>query len=311
MRILLAPMEGVLDSLVRELLTEVNDYDLCITEFLRVVDQRLPVKSFYRLCPELHHASRTPSGTPVRVQLLGQYPHWLAENASRAVELGSYGVDLNCGCPSKLVNGSGGGATLLKDPELIYQGAKAIREAVPAHLPVTVKVRLGWDSGDRQFEIADAVQQAGATEIVVHGRTKEDGYRAECINWRAIGEIRRRLTIPVIANGEIWDWQSARACMAATGCDAIMIGRGALNVPNLSRVIKYNEPRMPWTEVMLLLRKYVRLEKQGDTGLYHVARIKQWLGYLRKEYTEASALFSEIRALKTSADIARAICKKR
>lgn len=310
MRILLAPMEGVLDSLVRELLTEVNDYDLCITEFLRVVDQRLPVKSFYRLCPELHHASRTPSGTPVRVQLLGQYPHWLAENASRAVELGSYGVDLNCGCPSKLVNGSGGGATLLKDPELIYQGAKAIREAVPAHLPVTVKVRLGWDSGDRQFEIADAVQQAGATEIAVHGRTKEDGYRAECINWRAIGEIRRRLTIPVIANGEIWDWQSARACMAATGCDAIMIGRGALNVPNLSRVIKYNEPRMPWTEVMLLLRKYVRLEKQGDTGLYHVARIKQWLGYLRKEYTEASALFSEIRALKTSADIARAICKK-
>ncbi|MBX4308539.1 tRNA-dihydrouridine synthase, partial [Mycobacterium tuberculosis] len=95
----------------------VNDYDLCITEFLRVVDQLLPVKSFYRLCPELHHQSRTPSGTRVRVQLLGQYPEWLAENAARAVALGSWGVDLNCGCPSKLVNGSGGGATLLKDPE--------------------------------------------------------------------------------------------------------------------------------------------------------------------------------------------------
>ncbi|MEC5341051.1 tRNA dihydrouridine(16) synthase DusC [Brenneria populi] len=307
MRVLLAPMEGVLDSLVRELLTEVNDYDLCITEFLRVVDRRLPVKSFYRLCPELRHASRTPSGTPVRVQLLGQYPQWLAENAYRAVELGSYGVDLNCGCPSKLVNGSGGGATLLKDPELIYQGAKAMREAVPAHLPVTVKVRLGWDSPARQFEIADAAQQAGATELTVHGRTKEDGYRAERINWLAIGEIRRRLAIPVIANGEIWDWQSAQACLAATGCDAIMIGRGALNVPNLSRVIKYHEPRMPWAEVAALLRKYVRLEKQGDTGLYHVARIKQWLGYLRKEYREAASLFSEIRALKTSADIARAI----
>ena len=76
MRVLLAPMEGVLDSLVRELLTEVNDYDLCITEFLRVVDQLLPVKSFYKLCPELHHQSRTPSGTRVRVQLLGQYPQW-------------------------------------------------------------------------------------------------------------------------------------------------------------------------------------------------------------------------------------------
>ncbi|PEH55508.1 tRNA dihydrouridine(16) synthase DusC [Yersinia kristensenii] len=307
MRVILAPMEGVLDSLVRELLSEVNDYDLCITEFLRVVDQLLPVKSFYRLCPELHYQSRTSSGTQVRIQLLGQYPEWLAENAARAVELGSYGVDLNCGCPSKLVNGSGGGATLLKDPELIYRGAKAMREAVPAHLPVTVKIRLGWDSGDRQFEIADAVQQAGATELAVHGRTKEDGYQAERINWQAIGEIRQRLTIPVIANGEIWDYQSAQECMKVTGCDAVMLGRGALNVPNLSRVVKYNEPRMPWPEVVKLLKKYVQLEKQGDTGLYHVARIKQWLGYLRKEYAEATELFSEIRALKTSKDIALAI----
>lgn len=135
MRVLLAPMEGVLDSLVRELLTEVNDYDHCITEFLRVVDQLLPEKSFYRLCPELHNQSRTKSDTLVRIQLLGQHPGWLAENAVRAVELGSHGVDLNCGCPSKLVNGSGGGATLLKDPELIYRGAKAMREAVPAHFP--------------------------------------------------------------------------------------------------------------------------------------------------------------------------------
>ncbi|MDM2803478.1 tRNA dihydrouridine(16) synthase DusC [Citrobacter sp. Cpo109] len=307
MRVLLAPMEGVLDSLVRELLTEVNDYDLCITEFVRVVDQLLPAKVFHRLCPELHNNSRTPSGTLVRIQLLGQYSQWLAENAARAVELGSYGVDLNCGCPSKLVNGSGGGATLLKDPELIYRGAKAMREAVPAHLPVTVKVRLGWDNSDRQFEIADAVQQAGASELAVHGRTKEQGYKAEHINWQAIGEIRQRLTIPVIANGEIWDWQSAQDCMAISGCDAVMIGRGALNIPNLSRVVKYNEPRMPWPEVVTLLQKYTRLEKQGDTGLYHVARIKQWLGYLRKEYSEATELFQEIRALNNSPDIARAI----
>ncbi|MER2472604.1 tRNA dihydrouridine(16) synthase DusC [Photorhabdus laumondii] len=307
MRVLLAPMEGVLDSLVRELLSEINEYDLCITEFLRVVDSLLPVKSFYRLCPELRNQSRTPSGTLVRIQLLGQYPQWLAENAARAIELGSYGVDLNCGCPSKTVNGSGGGATLLKDPELIYQGAKAIREVVPAHLPVTVKVRLGWDSGDRQFEIADAVQQAGATEMTVHGRTKEDGYRAERINWQAIGEIRQRLSIPVIANGEIWDWQSAQNCQSVTGCDAVMIGRGALHVPNLSRVVKYNEPKMCWQDVVQLLQKYIRLEKQGDTGQYHVARIKQWLGYLRKEYEEATTLFEEIRKLKTSVDIAHVI----
>ncbi len=141
----------------------------------------------------------------------------------------------------------------------------------------------------------------------MHGRTKEQGYRAEHIDWQAIGEIRQRLNIPVIANGEIWDWQSAQQCIAISGCDAVMIGRGALNIPNLSRVVKYNEPRMPWPEVVALLQKYTRLEKQGDTGLYHVARIKQWLSYLRKEYDEATGLFQHVRVLNNSPDIARAI----
>lgn len=307
MRVLLAPMEGVLDPLVRSLLTEVNDYDLCISEFVRVVDTLLPAKTFYRLCPELRHQSRTPSGTLVRVQLLGQHPQWLAENANRAIELGSWGVDLNCGCPSKTVNGHGGGATLLKQPDLIYRAAKAMREAVPKAFPVSVKVRLGWDSASFSHEIADAVEQAGATEITIHGRTKEDGYKAERINWQAIGEIRSKLSIPVIANGEIWDYASAQRCLEVTGCDAIMIGRGALNTPNLSRVIKYNERKMPWEQVGSLLLKYTELEKQGDTGHYHAARIKQWLGYLRKEYQEADELFSQVRALKNAEQIAEVI----
>lgn len=220
MRVLLAPMEGVLDPLVRELLTSINDYNLCITEFVRVVDSLLPTKAFYRLCPELHTESRTKSGTLVRVQLLGQHPQWLAENAFRAVSLGSWGVDLNCGCPSKTVNGSGGGASLLKQPETIYQATKEMRNAVPLELPVSVKVRLGWDSSTYSHEIADAVAQGGATEITVHGRTKEDGYNAEKINWQAIGDIRQRLSIPVIANGEIWNREDALACLATTGCDA-------------------------------------------------------------------------------------------
>ena len=95
MRVILAPMQGVLDPFVRQLLTEVNEYDLCITEFVRVVDQLLPEKVFYRLCPELKNQGFTPSKTPVRVQLLGQHPNCLAENANRAIELGSHGIDLN------------------------------------------------------------------------------------------------------------------------------------------------------------------------------------------------------------------------
>lgn len=309
MRVVLAPMEGVLDALVRELLCEINDYDLCITEFLRVVDGLLPEKSFYRLCPELRRHIRTPDGTPVRVQLLWQNPPWLAENAWRAAALGSWGVDLNCGCPSKTVNGSGGGATLLKDPEMIYQAAKAIRAAVPADLPVSVKVRLGCDSTGRSLEIADAVEQAGASEIAVHGRTKEEGYRAECIDWPAIAAIRRRLRIPVIANGEVMDWQSGQACLDSSGCQALMIGRGALSVPNLSRVVKHHAPPLTWPQVVSLLQKYSRMEKQGDTGMYHVARIKQWLNYLRKQYAEADELFATVRALKTSLAIGDVLCR--
>lgn len=294
-RVILAPMQGVLDPFVRQLLTAVNDYDLCISEFVRVVDQKLPKKAFYRLCPELHQGGLTPSGTPVRVQILGQHPEWLAENASLAVELGSHGVDLNCGCPSKTVNGSNGGASLLKQPDLIYRATQAIRQAVPAGLPVSVKVRLGWDSVAQCFEIADAVQQGGASEITIHGRTKVDGYRAERINWQAIGEIRQQLEIPVIANGEIWDFDSAKKCVEVTACDALMIGRGALNVPNLSRVVKWNAPKMPWSEVMQLLFQYVNMENEQDTGFYHVARIKQWLRYLDKEYPEAIDLFEILK----------------
>lgn len=296
MRVILAPMQGVLDPLVRQLLTQVNDYDLCISEFVRVVDQLLPTKVFYRLAPELQHGGRTPSGTPVRVQLLGQFPQWLAENAIRAIELGSQGIDLNCGCPSKTVNGSHGGASLLKNPELIYQATKAIRQAVPAEQAVSVKVRLGWDDISQAFEIADAVQQGGATEITIHGRTKMDGYRAECINWEQIGKVRSTLRIPVIANGEIWHWQDGQKCKEITGCDDLMMGRGALNIPNLSYVIKHNAEKMPWDKVMIMLRQYAQMDNIHDSGFYHVARIKQWLHYLKKEYENATALFSYIKA---------------
>ncbi|QLB14435.1 tRNA dihydrouridine synthase DusC [Mannheimia granulomatis] len=294
-KVILAPMQGVLDPFVRQLLTSVNEYDLCISEFVRVVEQRLPKKAFYRLAPELYQGGLTDSGTPVRVQILGQHPQWLAENAALAIELGSHGVDLNCGCPSKTVNGSNGGASLLKDPDLIYRATLAMRQAVPTDKIVSVKVRLGWDSAEQCFEIADAVAQGGANEITVHGRTKSDGYRAERINWQAIGEIQKRLAIPVIANGEIWDFESAKNCQKITACNALMIGRGALNTPNLSKVIKYNEPKMVWNEVLQLLYRYVKMENHQDTGFYHVARIKQWLRYLDKEYPQAVELFEILK----------------
>ncbi len=295
LQIILAPMQGVLDPLLRQLLTSINEYDLCVSEFVRIVDSRLPPKAFYRLCPELRNGGKTLSGTPVRVQLLGQHPQWLAENAERVIELGSFGVDLNCGCPSKTVNGNMGGASLLKDPELIYQATKAIRQAVPQDQIVSVKVRLGWDDYSQSFEIADAVEQGGANEIAVHGRTKKDGYKADKINWQAIGDIQQRLTIPVIANGEIWDYQSAKSCQNITACNRLMVGRGALNMPNLSKVIKYNDEKLAWHDVLRLLEQYLNMENPFDSGFYHTSRTKQWLKFLLKEYEPAKALFDQVK----------------
>ncbi|MFC0309573.1 tRNA dihydrouridine(16) synthase DusC [Gallibacterium trehalosifermentans] len=300
MRIILAPMQGVLDPFMRQLLTAFNSYDLCVSEFVRVVNQCLPKKVYYRLCPELYQQGYTDSGTPVRVQLLGQSPEWLAENAQLAIELGSHGIDFNCGCPSKTVNGSCGGASLLKQPELIYRATKAIRDAIGADETLSVKIRLGWSEKTFAIDIADAVQQGGADEIAVHGRTKIDGYRADRIDWEKIGEIRQALSIPVIANGEIFSWQDAQTCLAVTGCDDLMVARGALQIPNLSEVIKHQVEPLAWSKIVMLLAAYSHVDNQWDSGFYHLARIKQWLRFLLKYYTEAEILFEKIKGCTTT-----------
>lgn len=309
--LVLAPMEGVLDPLVRALLTSVNEYDLCITEFLRVTDTLLPAKTFYRICPELKNQGKTASGTPVRIQLLGQSPEYLAQNAVRAIELGSHGIDLNCGCPSRFVNGHGGGASLLKSPETLYLAVKEIVDAMPkGHLKacVSVKIRLGWSSSNEVFEIADAVIKAGANELAIHGRTKEDGYKADRINWQAINMIKQKSPIKVIANGEIWDFESAQHCQTITGCDALMIGRGALTLPNIASVIKGNSSPMDWQAVLALLLRYFEMENQNKHNtVYHMGRTKQWLNYLRVRYPQAEEMFRLVRPLKKSDEVHKVI----
>lgn len=253
MCVLLVLMEGVFDVLVCELLIEVNDYDFCIIEFVCVVDQLLLVKVFYCICLELYYVSCMLFGMLVCIQFLGQYLQWLVENVVWVMVLGLYGVDLNCGCLLKVVNGSGGGVILFKDFEFIYQGVKVMWVVVLLYLLVMVKVYFGWDSGDRKFEIVDVVQQVGVSELVVYGCIKVQGYCVEYIDWQVIGEICQCLIILVIVNGEIWDWQSVQVCMVISGCDVVMIGCGVLNIFNLSWVVKYNELCMLWLEVVMLL----------------------------------------------------------
>ncbi|WP_260259401.1 tRNA dihydrouridine(16) synthase DusC [Vibrio intestinalis] len=311
MRVVLGPMEGVLDHLMREILTDINDYDLCVTEFVRVIDQKLPEHVFKRLCPELDQGSQTKSGVPVHIQLLGQDPHWMAENAVMAADLGARGIDLNFGCPAKLVNRSKGGAALLQHPELIHQVVKACRDAVDESIPVTAKIRLGWENPEDCFEIVSAIESAGANELTVHARTKTGGYKASEIKWDYINQIRQRSSIPLIANGEIWNYQDGQSCIETTGVDSLMVCRGAFNVPNLGNVVKHNHKEMPWEEVVELLLVYSRYEMKGDKGLYYPNRVKQWFAYLRQQYPQAAELFREIRTFNKADPIVEYITRYR
>ena len=302
MRIILAPMDGVLDHMMRTILTENGDYDLCVTEFIRIVDQLLPEKVFYRTCPELKSAGRTSSGTPVRVQLLGQDPNYMAVNALRAIQLGSQGIDLNFGCPSPTVNKSKGGAVLLKEPETIYKIIKSVRDAVPNENIVSAKIRLGYEDKSLALEVAHAVESAGADQLTVHARTKLEGYKPPA-HWNWIGKIRAKINIPVIANGEIWSLNDYNKCKTLSNCSDVMVGRGALAIPNLSQVLKFNAQPLDWQSITDLLLKYTKQEIYGDKNKYYPNRIKQWLRYLKIQYSEADELFATIRRLKTSEEI--------
>lgn len=306
MHITLAPMEGVVDHLMRDMLTQVGGFDLCVTEFVRIVDQLMPKRVFYRMCPELHNQGLTPSGVPVKVQLLGQHADWLAENAFRAVELGSHGVDLNFGCPAKTVNKSKGGAVLLREPETIYQIVRAVRQAVPKNQAVSAKMRLGFDDTSLAIANAQAIAEAGADSLVIHARTKVDGYKPPAY-WDWIAKIKQQVDIPIVANGEIWNEHDAFNCQQQSECENVMLGRGALAMPNLAQVIKNTEQHMPWEQVKALLVRYSGYELFGDKGKYYPNRVKQWLGYLSRQYPQAEALFMRIRALKSAEDILRHI----
>jgi tRNA-dihydrouridine synthase C len=156
MTLLLAPMEGLVDFVLRDILTRVGGIDRCVSEFIRVSGTLLPERAFLRIVPELRNGGRTPAGVPVRAQLLGSDPGCLADNAARLAALGPAGIDLNFGCPAKTVNRHRGGAVLLDEPELVHAIVAAVRRAVPAPMPVSAKMRLGYNDSARMLDCAHA-----------------------------------------------------------------------------------------------------------------------------------------------------------
>lgn len=260
MQIALAPMEGLVDEILRDVLTRVGGIDWCVTEFIRITDRLLPATAFHKLAPELRDGSRTRAGTPMRVQLLGSDPACLADNAAFACELGAPVIDLNFGCPAKTVNRSRGGAVLLKEPELMHDIVAAVRRAVPSEIAVTSKMRLGYDSPDGALDCARALADGGSAHVVVHARTKVDGYRPPA-HWEWVARVAEAVRVPVFANGEVWTLDDYLRCREVSGVEDIMLGRGLVSRPGLARQIAAWRDggeihEMPWSELLPLLRDF-------------------------------------------------------
>ncbi|NBA94218.1 tRNA-dihydrouridine synthase [Pseudomonas sp. R5(2019)] len=299
MQIALAPMEGLVDDILRDVLTQVGGIDWCVTEFIRINDQLLTPAYFHKLAPELQHGSQTRAGVPLRVQLLGSDPVCLGENAALACELGAPVIDLNFGCPAKTVNKSRGGAVLLKEPELLHTIVQTVRRAVPAHIPVTAKMRLGFDSPDGALECATALADGGAQQIVVHARTKVDGYKPPA-HWEWVARVQEVVKVPVFANGEVWTLEDWRRCREVSGVEDIMLGRGLVARPDLARQIadaragRETQP-MSWQELQPLLQDFWAQAKARLTPRSAPGRLKQWVALLTKSYPEAVELFAVLR----------------
>ena len=302
MRIILAPMEGLVDAPIRETLTKVGGIDRCVTEFIRVTHGMLPPRIFYKYAPELYNNALTEVGTPVAVQLLGSNAEMMGRHGAKAAELGAGQVDINFGCPAKTVNKHKGGCVLMREPELMYEITAAVRKAVPADIPVTAKMRLGYDDRSMGVACGQALEAAGASEIVIHARSKVDGYKPPAY-WEEIAKVREAVKSHVIANGEIWTVDDYWRCRKVSGCDDVMIGRGLIARPDLAAQIKASQigevlDPMSWAEAVVLVREYAAALQTRLEDKYVTGRIKQWLNYLRQGFAEAEALWPQARKIR-------------
>ncbi len=221
-RVLQSPLAGVSDRIFRGLVRRWAPDALLFTEMVNATSLELG-----------HGRSKlddlAAESGPIAVQLFDHRPAAMAEAARRAEASGAFLIDINMGCPVRKIARKGGGSGLIRDPDLAARIVAAVATAVA--IPVTVKTRLGWcgTSAD-PVGFGLSLQNAGAQALTLHGRTREQGFSGQA-DWAAIAAVKRALTIPLIANGDITGPEAARRCLAATGADGVMVGRGTMGAP--------------------------------------------------------------------------------
>ena len=219
---LLAPMAGI-SNLPFRLIARSFGCALAFTEMISangIIRKSDRTLEYLRTCAD---------DNPLGAQIFGADPEIMAEAACIVANHGVDLIDINMGCPVKKVIKAGAGAILMKDPDRVSKIIRAVKKAV--RIPVTVKIRSGWTrSSINAVEIARVAEKSGADAIIVHGRTADQGFGGVA-DWKVIAEIKKKVHIPVIGNGDIWQPQDAIRMLQETSCDAVMVGRGALGNP--------------------------------------------------------------------------------
>jgi tRNA-dihydrouridine synthase C len=275
--LILAPMEGVGDRTFRRALATIGGFDEAVRDFLRV-PKNAHVKSLAR-----QYDSQELSPIPLAAQVMGADPDLVAEMGIELEKRGAGRIDLNCGCPSNTVTGRGAGSSLLKEPNFLHEIAKALVKAVS--VPVTIKMRSGFDDTGLFTENLLAAEASGARYITLHPRTKQEGYGPPA-RWDLITHAKKLLKIPVVGNGDILSVDDALRMLHETGCDALMIGRGSVINPFIFHQIKAhfggNIYRPTWDHLERFVTTYLTELPIGAPEKLRIAKLKQLFGFLFK-----------------------------
>jgi tRNA-dihydrouridine synthase C len=224
----------------------------------------------------------------------------MAKSAVTACEIGARGIDINFGCPAKIVNRHDGGSILLREPHRINEIVTRVRDSVDPAIPVSAKIRLGFENADCLGEIVEAIDDAGANALCIHARTRLDGYKPPAY-WSHIGKLGPTKFTKLVVNGEIWSSSDAEKARAQSGCRDLMLGRGGLARPDLARLIRASHEAdsngyqaMTWPEIAGLVDQFFH-RHDSRKNKYVGNRTKQWLAYLKRQYQGAELLFQTIK----------------